>query len=220
MSYPWALSFWKSGECQVIQERLDDKKKSGTLVCPQRKDLFHALSLIKSEDVRCALVFQDPYPDPAFATGVALSISAETPQKSYPPTLVNFFKEYRQDLGYPEPKNGNLEEWCKRGVLLLNAIPSCDMGKSLSHDWPEYHLLTKEIITKLSDQGRTVFCFFGGVARRFTEYVDPEEDVIEVSHPSPRASRSSKHPFFGSRIFTTINAKLVERAQEPIDWRL
>jgi uracil-DNA glycosylase len=214
------LKYWTSGEYQVVQERLNDLSKAKRPWNPGKRTLFRAMDLLPFEEVKVMFCAQDPYPDPIYCTGCAFDIPADT-MGNFPPTLSNLIKEYHDDTGFPIPvTSGSLLKWVEQGVFLWNCIPSCTAFKSLSHDWPEWELLTQEIIRELSKQSKTVFVFFGGRARRYAEYVEPGEDVIEVSHPSPRASRSSKHPFLGSRIFTTVNAKLVGQGLEPINWRL
>lgn len=220
---PWALDFWKSGEYQVVRENLDDEEKLGLRCNPPRKDLFKALSMVPQDKVRVAIIGQDPYPQHSFATGLAFSVPAEIRVGSWPPTLRCIIDEYCSDLGYPRPSNGDLSKWAKDGVLLWNAIPSCREGCSLSHDWPgrEWDYLTREIVQKLSRQS-IVFAFLGGTARRFVPDVaaDSGSVVIETSHPSPRGSMNSRTPFRGSRLFSTINDKLVGLGMKPIDWRL
>lgn len=220
MAFTWDdLSFWHSGEWQVIEEHLDDARKSGKIICPQRRDLFAALDATPFETVRCCILAQDPYPNPSLATGIAFSIPEE--EKTYPPTLENLFNEYCSDLRYPYPENGNLETWCQRGVLLLNAIPTCDAWKSLSHEhWPEWKLFTTEVLTKLSETNKVVFVLMGRVARSFVKCIDDKNSIIETAHPVPRASLRSKIPFTGSRIFSHVNAELVEQGLPAIDWRL
>jgi len=214
-----SLEYWRSGEWQVVEERLSDMDKSGITYNPERQLLFTSLDATPMEKVTVVLSGQDPYPAGKYATGLAFSIPKEA--KTHPPTLNTLLQEYVDDLHYPYPKNGSLEKWASQGVLLWNSIPSCEAGKSLSHDWYEWSSLTQEIITTLSNQGNIVFVFLGGVARRFTPYVDTlRNDLIETSHPSPRGNRTSKVPFSGSRIFSTINAKLCARGKEPIDWKL
>lgn len=220
MSFPWnhKLSFFDSGECQVVMEKLDDLQRSGTTYTPARRDLFKALSSVKFEDVRVCIVGQDPYPGSRYATGIAFDIPEG--EVVFPPTLIEIFKEYHRDLGYPIPKSGSLKKWVDQGVLLWNALPICISGKSLSCEhWPELPYLTKEIIEKLS-QRALVFVFLGRVARQYEQYVNSVSSVICTSHPSPRGSLNSRTPFHGSRIFSSINAKLNENGLEPINWRL
>lgn len=237
------LRFWQSGEWQVIQEKLSEYPKlrgdTRTDMNPDREFLFAALDLVDFKSVKVMIVGQDPYPDHKLATGVAFSIPWGVQPWDFPPTLRTILQEYRDDLGYPNPENGNLEVWSEReGVLLWNAIPSCEAGKSLSHNWPEWRLLTEEIIQELNQKG-VVFVFLGGVARSFAGVVrDQTEDTLdpftawpnpggqpasrgivvedreqssttlEFSHPSPRASWAAKNPFLGSRMFSTINDRL------------
>lgn len=221
----WDLDYFNSGEWQVVDERLQDLEKVNRSIGsdgynPGRKGLFRALQLLSCGETRVCVIGQDPYPTPAFATGVAFSIPEAIPSKHYPPTLQTFLKEYTSDLGYDLPSNGNLEQWSKHGVLLWNAIPSCCPGRSLSHDWVEYEPLTRGIIQQLSKQG-IVFAFLGQVARRYVDEVDlRNNEVIVTSHPSPRGNMNSKTPFTGSRLFSTINDKLVSNGLPKVDWKL
>lgn len=218
MRYPWPhLNFWNSGEWQVVEERLNDLDKRRVAYSPGKAKLFAALDETPMDNVRVAIIGQDPYPQLRFATGVAFSIPADL--KEYPSSLVNIFTEYSNDLHYPYPSTGCLDQWCRRGVLLWNAVPSCLAGKPGSQRWSEWDFLTKEIVEKLNEKG-IVFIFLGAIAREFKKYTDDRSAVIEASHPSPLGVLSKKTPFFGSRIFTTANIKLVEQGLAPIDWRL
>lgn len=221
MIYPWKLNFWQSGEWQVCNERLKDMENAGIQYNPTRKELFRALRLTQPGEVKVCIVGQDPYPDSEFATGLAFSIpELEGKREVYPPTLRAVFNEYCSDLGYSFPSTGNLDGWAAQGVLLWNAIPSCRSGQSLSHDWPEYTLLTREIVQLLARRG-IVFALLGAVARRHLGDIDlSNNEVILTSHPSPRGSRFSKTPFEGSRLFSTINDKLNSQGLDPINWRL
>lgn len=214
------LKYWNTGEWQVIQERLDDLDKKGTLYNPARHLLFHSLDTTPFDSVKVVIMGQDPYPVRGYATGHAFSI----PRNSiwdWPPTLRILMKEYADDLHLPEPKNGNLEKWASQGVLLWNAIPSCEAGKSMSHDWTEWSYLTEEIIQSLSNKGGITFAFLGAVARRYNRIVDIwNNSLIETGHPSPRGNLTSKVKFSGSRLYTDINARLIKHSQIPIDWNL
>ena len=214
------LDYWSSGEWQVVQERLDDMEKGHESFNPSRELLFSAMDACPFVNCRAAILGQDPYPDHNLATGIAFDVGNFN--GTLPNTLSAIFNEYEADLKLPRPKTGNLSQWCSSGVFLWNVIPTCAEGKSLSHEsWTEWEYLTQEIIQRLGDKG-IVFAFLGGRARDYAPMVRdlPNCRVIETSHPSPRASRTGKNPFIGSRLFSTINAKLVELKKEPIDWRL
>jgi len=204
-----SLAYWRSGEWQVIRERLKDE----TQYNPARADLFASLRLVHPESCRVAIMGQDPYPRSEHCTGVAFS-TPPAYRGALPPTLINIFKEYEDDLGYPAPKNGDLTPWCEQGVLLWNVYPSCRKGKPGSHHWEEWTYLTQEIMERLD--GKVVFVLLGRVAQSFHRF-STRSPVISTSHPSPMGAN---HGFVGSKIFSNTNNSLVNLGQEPIDWRL
>lgn len=232
--YPWGLDFWKSGEWQVIQERLRDLDRKQVKWNPARADMFRALQLLKPEDVKVVIFGQDPYPGRKFCTGLAFSIPEDCDM--FPQTLVTIFDEYEADLGYPTPTTGSLLPWVEQGVLLWNVYPTCTDKSSLSHHWDEYKYLTWAILDKLSEQS-CVIATLGTQARDVLRPQDYETfEIFSVSHPSPRAGAKAKVPFSavwgkdasgkpfkvheGCRFFTTINSKLVSQNLKPINWRL
>jgi len=212
------LQWWDCGEQQVIKEKLDELDKSGATYCPGRDHLYAAMELCPYGNTHVVLMGQDPYPNPKLATGLAFDVPASV--RKYPPSLQIIYDELQSDLQV-ERKNGSLRSWCKQGVFLWNAIPTCLAWKSLSHErWTEWTYLTKEIVEKLSERG-IVFVFLGRVARQYAKYVDLRNNqILEYSHPSPMGLISKKQTFKGSRLFSTVNAKLVENGLSPIDWRL
>jgi len=213
------MRYWETGEWQVVEERLRDITKARKTYNPGKKNLFKALDLTPFSDCRVMFVGQDPYPDSAYATGLAFSVPEDT--SPLPPTLRTIFDEYESDLHYPRPTTGDLTPWAREGVLLWNAIPSCLAGHSLSHDWDEWRWLTGEIIENLREKG-TVFVFFGSFARGYASLVNTVDNcvTIETAHPSPRASLKAKTPFLGSRLFSRINDGLNTLGSEVINWRL
>jgi uracil-DNA glycosylase len=211
------LVFWQSGEWQVIQERLDACAPGS--FNPKREDLFASLDATPFETVKVAIIGQGPYPDATYATGIAFSIPPS--ETRLPPTLLNIFKVYCEDLHYPFPRTGDLRDWASQGVLLWNAMPTCTTGSPASHrHWTEWTYLTKEIVEKLSEKG-IIFVLLGGFARNYLQYILLSTNVVlSYSHPSPLGALKSKSPFLSSRLFSTVNAKLIEQKKEPIDWRL
>lgn len=220
------FDFWRSGEWQVITENLDDLDAQGRLYNPSRNAIFTALDAVKFEDIRACIIGQDPYPDRNHATGLAFSIPNSV--REYPPTLLNVLSEYQSDLHYPAPRSGNLESWCKQGVLLWNCFPVCRTGDPGSLRWPEWDTLNREILVRLldrSEEGKSrpmVVVLLGSHSRKLRVHIpsDKLSLVIETSHPSPRGNINSKTPFLGSRVFTRVNALLCEQGAQPIDWRL
>jgi uracil-DNA glycosylase len=205
------LDYWRSGEWQVVQEKLDDEEKDKHQVCPERQYLFAALDQTPLRSVRVVIMGQDPYPDGTSATGVAFAIPMGVSR--FPASLCNIYREYCDDLHYPYPSTGDLSRWTKQGVLLWNAYPSCRKGSAGSHHWNEWDNLTREIVETLDEQNQPVFCLLGGCARSFGRSIK-RSHIVETSHPSPLGA---KYGFLGSRIFSTINTHL---PNNPINWRL
>ena len=115
-----------------------------------------------------------------------------------------------------------MDAWAARGVLLLNTkFTFTKHTEAYSSSWWEWDELAKEIIVELSTRmNGLVFIMWGGLAQGYEQYVDTTKHrVIRSPHPSPLSARRGSG-FFGSRPFTTCNAKLIEMGQEPIDWRL
>src|SRR5262249_11949477 len=69
---------------------------------------------------RVLIVRQDPSPTPGHAVGLSFSVAPTV--RRLPPSLLNIFREYSDDLGYPAPATGDLVPWTERGVLLLNRV--------------------------------------------------------------------------------------------------
>ena len=210
----WKLKFWKSGEWQVIRERLNDldhrRLPGAQAYCPAPVDMFRVLNELPPERVRVCIVGQDPYPNPKYCTGTAFSIPDHIGSDDYPPSLVNIFKEYHDDLQLPFPTCGDLTPWTQQGVLLWNAYPSCAAGHPGSHHWCEWELLTQEVLRKAADHN-AVLAYLGRVAQTFA--VPGYERQLWTSHPSPLGAKKG---FLGSRIFSRINWYL----DQPINWRL
>lgn len=203
------LCYWRSGEWQVIEEKLKDEQEAGYRICPERKNLFKALDMVPFEKVRVCILGQDPYPNEQYATGIPFSV--QEGEKDLPASLRNMFSELVSDIGISYPGSGELSKWCKQGVLLWNVYPSCRAGKAGSHHWPEWAILTQEIVEKLDDSGHVVFCLLGRIARHYRLHIH-KSSVIETSHPSPLGANKG---FLGSRIYSRINTELGDK---PIDW--
>ncbi len=210
------LDFWRSPAWDIVQRRLNSYDALKKSYNPKRELLFAALDETPFDEVKVAWIFQDPYPDKKYCTGVACAVPNHVLKT--PPTLTNIFKEYMDDLHYTMPKKTDLTQWTSEGVLLWNAIPSCFTSSSGSHNWPEWRTLSTEIVKKLSAKGDVVFILSGRHSRELAIHVDDENNsLIETSHPSPLSSGG----FFKTRPFSRANALLVNvHGKEPINWEI
>ncbi|QSB05978.1 uracil-DNA glycosylase [Natronoglycomyces albus] len=166
-------------------------------------------------DVRVLIVGQDPYPTPGHAIGLSFAVAPQV--RPLPKSLVNIFNEYRDDLGYPLPANGDLTAWAEQGVLLLNRSLTCEPGKPASHRGKGWEAITEQAITALAQRGGPAVAILWGADARKLRADLGTIPAIESPHPSPL---SAYRGFFGSKPFSRANALLEEQGGKPVDWRL
>lgn len=167
------------------------------------------------EQVRVLIVGQDPYPTPGHAVGLSFSVAPDV--RPLPPSLVNIFREYTDDLGYPPPSSGDLSPWFTQGVLLLNRSLTVQPGQPNSHQGRGWEEVTEQAIRVLAARGGPMVAILWGRNARNLRPMLGQVPCLESPHPSPMAAR---HGFFGSRPFSRTNELLIEQGAEPIDWRL
>jgi uracil-DNA glycosylase len=168
------------------------------------------------DEVRVLIVGQDPYPTPGHAVGLSFSVAPQV--RPLPGSLINIFREYRQDLDLPAPANGDLSVWADRGVLLLNRALTTAPGKPGGHRGKGWEAVTEQAIRALTARPvPMVAILWGRDARDLKPLLSPTVPCVESAHPSPM---SADRGFFGSRPFSRANAHLAQLGADPIDWRL
>ena len=85
---------------------------------PPGRLIFNAFNLCPYDRVRVVIIGQDPYHEPGQAMGLSFSVPEGV---ALPPSLLNIYKEIRDDLGVEVSSSGDLTRWAEQGVLLLNA---------------------------------------------------------------------------------------------------
>jgi uracil-DNA glycosylase len=157
---------------------------------------------------------QDPYHGENQAHGLCFSVTEGTP---FPPSLKNIFKELKDDIGCETPKSGDLTNWSKQGVLLLNSVLTVEKDKAASHQGKGWEQFTDKIISVVNEKTEhTVFILWGAYAQKKASFVDRSKHlVIESPHPSPL---SSHRGFFGSKPFSQANAWLRSKGKSEIKW--
>jgi uracil-DNA glycosylase len=166
--------------------------------------------------VRVLIVGQDPYPTPGHAVGLSFSVAPEV--RRLPASLVNIFREYSDDLGYPTPTTGDLTPWSERGVLLLNRVLTVAPGQPGSHRGKGWEEVTEQAIRALAArQGEPLVAILWGRDARTLVPLLEGIPAIESAHPSPYSAASG---FFGSRPFSRANKLLEQEGAEPVDWKL
>jgi uracil-DNA glycosylase len=137
---------------------------------------------------------------------------------SFPPSLVNIFKELEKDLGVPIPIWGNLERWANQGVLLLNATLTVRKGEAGSHQKKGWETFTDSVIQQISDRKeQVVFLLWGSYAQKKGAKIDRTKHlVLESGHPSPLSA--NRGLWFGNKHFSQTNKYLEGLGKELINW--
>ena len=183
---------------------------------PPAHKIFSALELCKPSEVKVVILGQDPYHKSGQANGLAFSVNEDT---KIPPSLRNIYKEIQNDLGLSSPTHGDLEQWARQGVLLLNTVLSVRESEAGSHQGKGWEKLTDAIINYLSEKNSgIVFLLWGKKAQKKAELIDQQKHhILSANHPSPL---SSYRGFFGCRHFSKTNALLIQEGKTPIDWQI
>jgi uracil-DNA glycosylase len=184
------------------------------IVYPKGREIFNSFQHCTFDNLRVVLLGQDPYHGPGQAHGLCFSVSEGV---KMPPSLVNIFKEIKNDLGKEIPQNGNLERWADQGILLLNATLTVRAHSPGSHQNKGWENFTDQVIKIISEKKEgIVFLLWGAYAQKKGEVINKNRHLIlSAPHPSPF---SADRGFFGCRHFSKTNAYLVSKNLKPIDW--
>ena len=166
-------------------------------------------------DVKVLIVGQDPYPTPGHAVGLSFSVDRHV--WPLPKSLVNIYRELRDDLGVMPPKHGDLSAWAEHGVLLLNRVLTVRAGTPGSHRCKGWERVTDLAISSLVSRDLPLVAILWGRDAQSLRPALGDIPVIESAHPSPL---SASRGFFGSRPFSRANALLGEQGVGPVDWTL
>lgn len=197
-----------------LQSFLNSEMKSGKTIYPRVGDIFNALNYTPLNKVKVVIIGQDPYHGPDQAHGLSFSVQ---PGVKTPPSLVNIYKEIKQDLGKEIPSDGYLERWAKQGVLLLNNVLTVEAHLAASHQkkgWEQFTDVVVDLVN--SKKENVVFLLWGSHAQKKGANIDSEKHLILKSpHPSPL---SAHRGFFGCRHFSKTNKYLESNQIDQISW--
>ena len=198
-----------------LYEKVNQEYRSRKIF-PASKDIFNAFHLTPLERVKVVILGQDPYHGDGQAHGLCFSVQKGV---APPPSLVNIYKELRDDLGFEIPSHGCLTEWANQGVLLLNTVLTVRAHAALSHHGIGWEHFTDSVIQVLNKQDRPiVFLLWGAPAsKKATMLNNPKHLILKAPHPSPLAAHRG---FFGCKHFSKTNEFLSRHEVEPISWGL
>lgn len=206
---------FKAPYFNALKQFLIEEKKNH-IIYPPGEQIFSAFNFTPFDKVRVVIIGQDPYHGESQAHGLCFSVTKGIKK---PPSLLNIFKEIKNDLGFDIPSHGNLEKWAHQGVLLLNATLTVRANEAASHQKKGWETFTNEVIRKLSsEKEHLIFLLWGNYAIAKKELIDQSKHYILSSvHPSPL---SASRGFFGNKHFTKVNQILQNFEEDAIDWKI
>ena len=183
-------------------------------VYPPKRLILNAFDNTAFDEVNVVILGQDPY----YNEGQAMGMSFSVPQGVQPPmSLVNIFREIRDDLGRETCiKGGDLTPWARQGVLLLNAVLTVRERQPNSHKGKGWERFTDAVISALNARDRgMVFMLWGRNAQEKRRLITGRQHlVLCAAHPSPL---SATQGFFGCGHFSKANEFLALQNRE-INW--
>jgi uracil-DNA glycosylase len=199
-----------------IVKHIKTEKAQGKTIYPPGSQFFAAFDITPIDNVKVVILGQDPYHGPGQAHGLCFSVAPGVPP---PPSLVNIFKELKEDIGIAIPDHGNLSNWASQGVFLLNASLSVRAGEPMSHakiGWADF---TDTVIRKISEKkDHVVFMLWGKFAQEKRVLIDESKHlVLKSAHPSPLSAHNG---FYGNRHFSKANEFLMKHGIGAVDWQL
>ncbi len=201
----FSKDYFKKLEKTVLNEY-----KNNT-VYPSIENIFHAFNLVKYEDIKVVIIGQDPYHGENQAMGLAFSVPKN---EKLPPSLKNIYKELEDDLQIKR-EDGDLSDWAKEGVLLINDVLTVRKKSPKSHSKIGWEIFTEAVIKKINDLDKVIFILWGNPAIKKEKIIDKKHIIIKGPHPSPL---SAYRGFFGSKPFSKTNEYLIKEGKKPIHW--
>jgi uracil-DNA glycosylase len=111
--------------------------------------------------------------------------------------------------------NGDLADWAKQGVLLLNsALTFSRQPLNFLSLWQPF---TQNIIQLLDQQiNGLVFVLWGNYAKQYASLIKRNQAyIIKSGHPSFAAVH---HQFFNTKPFSKVDTLLKQLHKTPINW--
>ena len=198
-----------------LEEYLINEKKNH-IIYPKNIEIFNCFNLTPLENVKIVILGQDPYHGEGQAHGLSFSVpNGMNP----PPSLLNIYKEIKNDLEITNYGKGNLTAWANQGVLLLNATLTVRANQAGSHQKKGWEKFTDKVISAISENKKgIIFLLWGRFAKNKQNLIDTNKHhILKSSHPSPLSARRG---FFGCKHFSESNIILQKQGKSEIKWKL
>lgn len=185
------------------------------VIFPKKEQILNAFKFTPYKDVKVVILGQDPYPNKNQANGLSFSVNDGI---KLPKSLRNIYKELSDDLNI-ENISGNLENWAKQGVFLLNSVLTVEEKNAGVHKKIGWSKFSDDIIKEINAKTTpVVFILWGNFAKDKQSLITKDIHLILTSsHPSPFSAHID---FFGSKPFSKTNEFLKKNSYKEIDWRI
>jgi len=200
-----------------LQKFIDQETAAGKSIYPKEEERFNAFSLTELKNTKVVILGQDPYHGEGQAHGLSFSVPKGV---KLPPSLRNIYKELADDLSWSKlPEHGDLTQWAKQGVLLINAVLTVEKSHAGSHAKKGWEQFTNNAIQHISDNNEgVVFLLWGSYAIKKSALIDANKHhILSAVHPSPL---SAYRGFFGCQHFSKANNLLIAQNKAPISWEV
>ncbi|WCM42772.1 uracil-DNA glycosylase [Flavobacterium sp. CBA20B-1] len=186
-------------------------------IYPPKEYIFNAFKYCPLDKVKVVILGQDPYHGQGQAHGLSFSVNKGI---ALPPSLRNIYGELQTDVNFSNPGHGDLTDWAKQGVLLLNDVLTVKAGQPASHQKLGWEQFTQNVISFLSNEkSGLVFMLWGNHAQKKGKNIDRSKHLVLTSgHPSPMSANQGK--WFGNKHFSQANNFLLQQEKQPINWQL
>lgn len=193
---------------------LNEEKRIGKIIYPKGSEIFNAFNNTDINNVKVVIIGQDPYHGEGQAHGLSFSVRKGV---QLPPSLMNIYKELEQEFECKMPNCGDLTNWAKQGVLLLNATLTVEKARAGSHQGKGWEEFTDKVIRAVNENcDNVVFLLWGSYAQKKGSFIDKNKHlVLQAPHPSPL---SAYRGFLGCGHFKKANEYLTSHGKQPIDW--
>lgn len=201
-----------------IDNKIDYAQQNNELnlaILPKPDLVFSAFNHFGIDELNVVIIGQDPYINKEQAMGLSFSVPKGV---KLPPSLKNVYKcientcEITMDF-----ENGDLTNWAKQGVLLLNTTLTVFEKNSNSHKkiWKGFSL---DLLKYISDNTENViFMLWGNDAKKLSKVIDSNKHhILEHTHPSPL----SRKTFLECNHFHKANEILKKIGKKEIDWTI
>lgn len=193
-------------------------EKKSELQCeyyPPKHLVFNLFYLCPLSEIKVVIIGQDPYHGKGQAMGLSFSVQRGV---KVPPSLQNIYK--RIQALYPDfkiPTHGDLTEWVKQGVFLLNTCLTVAPNSPGSHGSIWMPFIDKLIPMITNANKNVIFVLWGKQAGDIEDMLGNNIKRLISTHPSPhsayRGFNKCEHP-------REINEHLESVGLKPINWQI